>query len=96
MTRTKQEKKSTAHLKVKKGAGERLTLKINRQEMPMIDSMLKAESRLALRRDFGITLAEDVDWPTSNSRYSERLKVLQQYLAHEGQKKLQAERAGAV
>ena len=91
MPRTKTEKKSTKYLKVKKGSGKFLIMKINRKEMPTIDRMLKAESRIALKQEFGITLPDDVDWPTSKGRYSDRLKVLLQFIEKEGQKNLKYE-----
>ena len=87
-------KTSTKHLKVKKGAGEFLALRLNREEHPMLDKILKAENRLTLKRDFGITLSDETDWPTSYGRYSDRLGVLLEYLVNEGQKKIQSEKNG--
>ena len=65
MATVKSGKKSTKHLKVKKGGGEFLSCKFNRQENPMLDRIMKAENRVVLRREFGITLADDTDWPTT-------------------------------
>ena len=94
MARIKSGKTSTKHLKVKKGDGEFLALRLNREEHPLLDKILKAENRLTLKREFGIVLDDDTDWPTSYGRYSDRMKVLLEYLVKEGQKNLKDQSGG--
>jgi len=92
--RIKADKKSSKHLrKIKKGSGEYLALRIIREEHPMIDQILKAENRMVLKRDFGIALPDDTDWPTSYGRYSDRMAVLLEFIAREGQQRLQQKMA---
>lgn len=78
---------STEHLKgIKKGQAPTYTLKIDRNEHPEIDEILKAENRMILKKNFGISLNDDEDWP-SEGRFSDRMIVLLKHLLGQGEAK---------